>query len=210
MRARELAIRGALGATRWRIVRQMLTESFLIALLGAVVGVALAYWAVDLLAQITSTPQFQLPYWIVFTIDAKVLGFTLGAVLLATFVSGLVPALLAARGNASEMMKEGGRGNSSRLVNVITRDPRGRPDCDDGRASDRLGLASSLDPQPGETGLRLRRQGRLTPRAWVSSKAIIRTEDSRRQFFQRAVRALRTNPAFDGAAMSDRFRMTFG
>jgi len=92
-----------------------------IALLGAIVGVALAYWAVDLLAQITSTPQFQLPYWIVFTIDAKVLGFTLGAVLLATFVSGLVPALLAARGNASEMMKEGGRGNSSRLVNVITR-----------------------------------------------------------------------------------------
>ena len=69
----------------------MLTESFLIASLGAIVGVALAYWAVDLLAQITSTPQFQLPYWIVFTIDAKVLGFTL-AVLLATFVSGLVPA----------------------------------------------------------------------------------------------------------------------
>ncbi len=49
------------------------------------------------------------------------LAFTLGAVLLATLVSGLIPALLAARGNASAMMKEGGRGNSSRLVNVITR-----------------------------------------------------------------------------------------
>ena len=161
LRSRELAIRGALGATRGRIVRQMLTESFLIALLGAVVGVALAYWAVDLLAQITSTPQFQLPYWIVFTIDAKVLGFTLGAVLLATFVSGLVPALLAARGNASEMMKEGGRGNSSRLVNVITRILVVGQIAMTAALSDRLGSASSFDPQPGETGLRLRRRGNL-------------------------------------------------
>lgn len=113
LRARELAIRGALGATRWRIVRQMLTESFLIAVLGAVVGVAMAYWAVDLLAKTTSTPQFQLPYWITFTIDGKVLAFTLGAVLVATLVSGLIPAFLAARGNASAMMKEGGRGTAA-------------------------------------------------------------------------------------------------
>src|SRR5207244_8842148 len=56
-----------------------------------------------------------------FTIDGRVLTFTLGITLLATLVSGLVPACLSARGSAAEMMKEGGRGNSSRLVNVITR-----------------------------------------------------------------------------------------
>jgi putative ABC transport system permease protein len=208
LRSRELAIRGALGATRGRIVRQMLTESFLIALLGAVVGVALAYWAVDLLAQITGTPQFQLPYWIVFTIDAKVLGFTLGAVLLATFVSGLVPALLAARGNASEMMKEGGRGNSSRLVNVITRVLV----VGQIAMTAALLIASALQIRSIRNQVKLDYgyddEGIFAARMGLF-EGDYPTEDSRRQFFKRAVRALRNNPTFAGAAMSDRFRMTF-
>src|SRR6202035_4888999 len=54
LRAKELAIRGALGATRWRLVRQMLTESFLVAAMGAIVGVVLAQWAVSLLVRATS------------------------------------------------------------------------------------------------------------------------------------------------------------
>jgi putative ABC transport system permease protein len=208
LRARELAIRGALGATRWRIVRQMLTESFLIALLGAVVGVALAYWAVDLLAQITSTPQFQLPYWINFTIDAKVLGFTLGAVLLATLVSGLVPALLAARGNASEMMKEGGRGNSSRLVNVITRILV----VGQIAMTAALLIASALQIRSIRNQVKLD-YGYDENGVYSARMALFEgdypTEESRRQFFKRAVRAFRANPAFEGAAMSSRFRMTF-
>ncbi|MEO8439185.1 MAG: ABC transporter permease [Spartobacteria bacterium] len=208
LRARELAIRGALGATRWRIVRQMLTESFLIAFLGAIAGVALAYWAVDLLADITSTPQFQLPYWIRFTIDGKVLGFTLGAVLFATLVSGLVPALLAARGNASEMMKEGGRGNSSRLVNIITRVLV----VGQIAMTAALLVASALqinsirnriklDYGYDESGVYAARMGLF--------EGDYPTEESRREFFKRAVRSLRTNPTFEGAAMTDRFRMTF-
>ena len=208
LRAREVAIRGALGATRWRIVRQMLTESFLIALFGAVAGVALAYWAVDLIAQITSTPQFQLPYWIRFTIDGKVLGFTLGAVLLATLVSGFVPALLAARGNTAEMMKEGGRGNSSRLVNVITRILV----VGQIAMTAALLIASALqirsirnqvklDYGYDESGVYAARMGLF--------EAVYPTDDSRREFFKRAVRTLRANPAFAKAAMTDRFRMTF-
>src|SRR6266550_4621834 len=123
LRGKELAIRGALGATRWRLVRQMLTESLVVAVFGAVAGVLLAYWSVDLLTRaMDALPSgFGLPYWVRFTIDARVLAFTVGITLVATLASGLVPALISAHSNAAEMMKEGGRGNSSRLVNIITR-----------------------------------------------------------------------------------------
>src|SRR5581483_4801052 len=123
LRAKELAIRGALGATRWRLVRQMLTESFVVAAFGAVVGVLLTFWGVDLLTRATNAlpPGFELPYWVRFTIDGRVLAFVVGITLVATIVSGLVPAILSAHGKAAEIMKEGGRGNSSRLVNIITR-----------------------------------------------------------------------------------------
>ena len=73
LRAKELAIRGALGATRWRLVRQMLTESLVVAVFGAVAGVLLAYWSVDMLTRaMDALPAgFGLPYWIQFTIDAR-------------------------------------------------------------------------------------------------------------------------------------------
>jgi predicted permease len=208
LRARELAIRGALGATRWRIVRQMLTESFLIASFGAIVGVALAYWAVDLIAQITSTPQFQLPYWIRFTIDGKVLGFTLSAVLLATLISGLVPALLAARGNTSEMMKEGGRGNSSGLVNVITRVLV----VGQIAMTAALLIASALQVRSIRNQVKLN-YGYDEESVYTARMALFEgaypDEKARREFFKRAVRTLRGDPAFASAAMTDRFRMTF-
>src|SRR6201984_806307 len=121
LRAKEMAIRGALGATRWRIVRQMLTESFLVATFGAVAGVMLAYWAIDMLIRATNSLPFPPPYWIEYKIDGPVLFFTVAITLVATIVSGLVPALVSSKGSAAEIMKEGGRGNSSRLVNIITR-----------------------------------------------------------------------------------------
>src|SRR5436305_12648371 len=121
LRAKEMAIRGALGATRWRIVRQMLTESFLVATFGAVAGVMLAYWAIDMLIRATNSLPFPPPDWIQYRIDGPVLSFTVAITLVATIVSGLVPALISSKGSAAEIMKEGGRGNSNRLVNVITR-----------------------------------------------------------------------------------------
>jgi putative ABC transport system permease protein len=209
LRAKELAIRGALGATRWRLVRQMLTESFLIAALGAILGVLLADKAVDLLISATKALPFPLPYWIVFKIDIKVLAFTVGATLVATLVSGFVPAFLSARANAAEMMKEGGRGNTSRLVNLITRT----------LVVGQIALTATLliaatlqiksinnqnklDYGYDESGVYSARMGLF--------EGDYPTSEARQQFFARALRALRSNPAFDGAALTGRFRMTFG
>ena len=121
LRAKELAIRGALGASRWRLMRQMLTESLLVAVFGAIAGVLIAYWAVDFFVRSINALPFPAPYYWKFTIDGSVLVFIVAITLLTTIVSGLVPAFLSARGNAAEIMKEGGRGNSSRMVNIITR-----------------------------------------------------------------------------------------
>src|SRR6266566_106892 len=208
LRAKELAIRGALGATRWRLVRQMLTESLVVAVFGAVAGVLLAYWAVDLLARAVKAAPFPPPYWWQFTIDTPVLLFTVAITLVATVVSGLVPAFLSARGNAAEIMKEGGRGNSSRLVNVITRV----------LVVGQIALTAALLIAATLQIKSIRNQTRLDygydENALYAARMALMdgaypSEDARREFFMRAVRALRANPQFAAAAMTDRFRMTF-
>jgi predicted permease len=208
LRAKELAIRGALGASRWRIMRQMLTESLLVAVLGAAFGVALAYYAVSLLVRAIGSLPFPLPYWVSFNIDGTVLIFTVGITLLATIFSGLVPAWLSARANPAEAMKEGGRGNSSRLVNIITRV----------LVVAQIAFTAALLIAATLQVKSIRNQTTLNygyDDAGVYSARMglfegdYPTSEARQQFFARAVRALRTNPAFESAAMTDRFRMTF-
>jgi putative ABC transport system permease protein len=208
LRAKELAIRGALGATRWRLVRQMLTESLVVAVFGAGAGVILAYWAVDMLVRAFNASPFPLPYWMQFTIDSRVLTFTVIITLAATVASGLVPAFLSSRGNAAEIMKEGGRGNSSRLVNVITRV----------LVVGQIALTAALLIAATLQIKSIRNQTKLDygydENAVYSARMALMegaypNEDARRQFFVRAVRALRANPQFNAAAMSDRFQMTF-
>jgi predicted permease len=209
LRAKELAIRGALGATRWRLVRQMLTESLVVAVFGAVAGVLLAYWSVDLLTRaMDALPSgFGLPYWVSFTIDARVLVFIVGMTLVTTIASGLVPALVSAQSNAAEMMKEGGRGNSSRLVNVITR----LLVIGQIALTAALLIAATLEIKSIRNQLHLD-YGYDESAIYSARMALLEgayTEDGRREFFKRAVRELRANPQFDSVALSDRFRMTF-
>ena len=208
LRAKELAIRGALGATQWRLVRQMLTESLVVAVFGAIAGVIIAYWAIDFYVRSINALPFPAPYYWKFTIDGSVLVFTVAITLLATIASGLVPAFLSARGNAAEIMKEGGRGNSSRLVNIITRVLV----VGQIALTAALLIAATLEIKSIRNQMKLD-YGYDENGIYAARMALMEgaypSEDSRREFFQRAVRALQANSQFKSAAMSSRFRMTF-
>src|SRR6266404_29641 len=204
LRAKELAIRGALGATRWRLVRQMLTESFVVAVFGTVAGVILAYWSVDLLARALAAAPFPPPYWWHFDIDAKVLAFTLAVTLIATLVSGLVPSFLSARGNAAEIMKEGGRGNSNRLVNVITRVLVIAQIA----LTAALLIASTLQIKSIRNQMTLN-YGYDENAIYAARMALMEgaypTLQLRSEVFKRAIRSLRADPRFEAVALTSRF-----
>ena len=121
LRAKELAVRSSLGATRIRLVRQMLTESLLIAIIGAAVGIALAYASIDWLSATVRNLENPPPSWITFDVDFPVLAFTVWATLAAAVVSGLLPALMSSRANAVDVLRDAGRGNTSRSVSLISR-----------------------------------------------------------------------------------------
>ena len=106
-RGRETAIRTALGATRLRIIRQVITEAMLLALAGAAVGVLLAAWGVPLLVSLAST---SLPRLHNVGINLQVLATTVGAALLTGLLFGIVPALQSVRGISTVALKEGGAG----------------------------------------------------------------------------------------------------
>jgi putative ABC transport system permease protein len=109
-RQREIAVRVAFGAGRWRIIRQLLTESVLIALLGGLLGILVGYWGIRWM-EASIPAENAPPYWIRFDIDGPVLLFTLGVAVLTGILFGLAPALQAARTDLNETLKEGGRGS---------------------------------------------------------------------------------------------------
>jgi putative ABC transport system permease protein len=121
LRAKELAVRSSLGASRLRLVRQMLTESLLIACIGAVVGIGLAYASIDWLSATVRNLENRPPAWITFDVDSSVLLLTVLATVTVAVLSGLLPALISSRANAVAVLRDGGRGNTSRAVSLLSR-----------------------------------------------------------------------------------------
>ncbi|HEY0557300.1 MAG TPA: ABC transporter permease [Thermoanaerobaculia bacterium] len=114
VRQREVAVRAAFGAGRRRLLRQFLTESLVIGLLGGLLGIALAYWGIRWIE--ISIPADNPPsFWMKFTLDAPVLFYTLGIAVATGLLFGLAPALQAVKTELHETLKEGGRGSGGSL-----------------------------------------------------------------------------------------------
>ncbi len=206
LRARDLAIRSSLGANRMRLVRQMLTESLLLAGVGAVLGVALAYGAVDWLTATIRGLDTPPPSWITFDISPVVLAVTIAATALAAVASGLLPAIGSSRTSASDVLRESGRGMTSRRVSFLSR----------GLVVFQIVVTCvlligalmqvrSITAQETidfgfDTEVVLTARMGLMDGAYPSPAA-------RKLFYDRLVERLEANPAFAGAALTNRLRM---
>ena len=109
-RAREIAVRFAMGATRWRVVRQLLVESVVLGAIGGGLGLLLSLGGVR--AFDAAVADVGKPYWIQFTTDWTVIGYLAAICVLTGVLFGLAPALQVSRTSVSDVLKEGGRGNS--------------------------------------------------------------------------------------------------
>jgi predicted permease len=112
-RSREIAVRVSIGATRWRIVRQLLVESVVLACVAGIAGLGLAYAGVRWFD--ANTSDIGKPYWMVFTMDGTVVAFFAAVCVVTGIVFGMAPALYISRTSVSEVMKDGGRAGSAGL-----------------------------------------------------------------------------------------------
>ncbi len=210
LRAKELAIRSSLGATRIRLIRQMLTESLLIAAIGAALGIGIAFWTTDYLNAYVHTgdQNTRIPSWMTFDIDVMVLSVVVVAAMFSAVVSGFVPAWMSSRASAIDALKEGGRGNTGRAVAVITR----------GLVvfqilitclllvSAVVMVRSIIKQQTLDYGYDTK--GVLGARMGLMEGDY--PDSARRQlFYERLIRELRASPQFEAVALTNRFRMVF-
>jgi len=120
-RMREAGVRVAIGASRTQVMTPYLAEALVLALAGAAVGTALAYWGVGLFDRATDPALTGRPYFITFVVDLPVLAFALGVTAFTTLASGAAPAFQISRTDVNEILKDEGRGSSSRHAGRIGR-----------------------------------------------------------------------------------------
>ena len=208
LRARELAIRSSLGAGRGRLVRQMLTESLLLASLGAIVGIALAYLSVDWLQATVRNLENPPPAWIRFDLSPAVLLITVLATATAAVMSGLLPALSSSRTNAIDLLRDTGRGNTSRRMGLVSR----------GLVVFQIGLTCVLligallqvqsITRQQQIDFGYDTDGLLSARMGLMD-GDYPTSASRKLFYDRLVERLGANSEFEAVALTNRFRMVF-
>ena len=208
LRAKELAIRSSLGATRGRLVRQMLTESLLVAAIGAVFGIGIAMWATDFLDAAVHNSSNPIPSWMTFTISPEVLWGVVAVTMLSAVMSGLIPALMSSRSSAVQVLKEGGRGNTSRSVMIISRAlvvTQILVTC--------VLLIGSLIQLQSIRNLQNVDHGYDTSAVLAGRMGLMEgdypTSTERQRFYESLARELRASGQFESVALTNRFRMVF-
>jgi predicted permease len=208
LRAKELAVRSSLGATRIRLMRQMLTESLLVAAIGASIGIGLAYFATDWLQQTVRSMDNPPPAYIRFDVDGVVLAFTVVATLIAAVASGLLPAWMSSRANSNAVLRDGGRGTTSHRMVLVTRTLvvfQIVVTCVLLIGS-LLQVRSILNQQTIDYGYDT--NGILSARMGLMD-GDYPSNDARKLFYDRILRELRVDPEFVAAGLTNRFRMVF-
>jgi predicted permease len=119
LRSKEVGIRTALGASRWRLVTQFLTEALVLSAAGAVLGTGLAFVGTRLFNNAIASAQP--PFWIDIKVDGIALGFVLLLALLSSLFAGAIPALQASRSQVTDVLKDESRGASSFRLGRISR-----------------------------------------------------------------------------------------
>lgn len=196
-RRREIAVRAALGAGPWRIARQFLGESLLIALLGGAAGLLAGYGGLRLLIYLE--PE-NLPRLDEASIDARVLLFTLGISVLTALVAGIGPAIAAARASVNEALKDGGArsGGASRARRwrraLVVVEAAMAVVLLAGAGLMMRSFARVISVEPG-----FRAEGVLTMRVALPRRAYAETHQ-RVDFYRRVVESVRTLPGVEAAA----------
>lgn len=208
LRGRELAVRAAMGATPWRVMRQMLGEGLLLSVFAASVGALLAGWFIELLWSTMAGLANPPPTWIRFRLDSTSLLVICGCAVLAAVVSTLLPAWLAVRSNLHDHLKDTGRGNTSSRANKLAR----------AFVVVQIALTATLliatlfmvrsIHNQSNVDLGYAPRSVLTARIGLFDGDYPKPED-RKRFYERVARELRAQPAFAEVALTDRFRMMF-
>lgn len=119
IRSKEVAVRTALGASRFRVISQLLAETLVLAVAGAAVGLVVARIGIDFFNAGLATQE--MPLWLVASLDPVVMTFVVGVTVLSTLLAGTVPALRASRASVTEALNDEARGSSSMRMGRITK-----------------------------------------------------------------------------------------
>ena len=119
LRVKEMGIRTAMGAHRWRIISQMVAEALILAIVGAALGTLIAWFGVGLFSR--AVEGTDPPYWLVFELDGTILLFIMAVSVAAAVISGTIPALKATGADVTAVLKDESRGTSSLEIGRMSR-----------------------------------------------------------------------------------------